>query len=185
MPFCFCYFWCMKRFSLFKHAVLALALFFLIVGLRTLNTINLKDGDFVGQVLLSSFSVSSAFVLLTYRISLIDLKRIQWIPFALVLIIMALLVTMKYATIYIPTIWDLTMVLFMMLVCYTMTQRTSHKNAFTYIAIGLMYLTLLMLLIAIGLKIASTSFYSALNLLLIITSIAAVIHFFLPKKITQ
>lgn len=175
----------MMRFSLFKHAVLALALFFLIVGFWTLNTINLKDGDFVHQVLLSSFSLSSSFVLLTYRISLIDLKKIQWIPFLLVLIIMALLVTMKNATIYIPSIWDFTIVLFMMLVCYTMIQRTPHKNIFTYFVKGLFYATLLMILIAVGLKIDSTSFYSVLNLILIITSIAALIHFFLPKKITQ
>lgn len=175
----------MNSLRIFKIGISAFVLVALVLMLWLFNSADLQSENFISNMLLSTFWTFLLFTSLVYRIALIGTEKFEWIPFLLFISLAGLIVSMKLFPESVFSLWDLTLILFILQVFQAFNRQVNGKGTFTKITKAGVIATSLVAVIGALTKPESTVFYAIFQITLLLTSLLVLIHYVIPKKKTN
>ena len=141
-----------------------------------------SQSGIIQSILFSTYTIFTFFVLLTYRVSLIGKEKINWVALGLTGAIILSLFLMETDKELVYTLWDFTLVGFILLCGEALFQVIPKKKLLSLpvkiLTISILVLFTLILVFQIG---SPTLFYIA-EWMIAILSLLLIVNFFLKTK---
>lgn len=167
--------------KLFKQAISIITLISLILVLYAILSIENESG-IIQSLLFSTYTVFTFFVLLTYRVSLIGKVKINWIAFGLTGTIVLSLFLMEADKELVYSLWDCTLVGFILLCGEAIFQIIPKKKLLSLPAKILMISILVLFTSILVFQIGSPTLFHIAEWLIAILSLLLIVNFFLKTK---
>jgi hypothetical protein len=167
--------------KVFKHVISTITLISLILVIYAALSIE-KDSGMIKALLFSTYSIFTFFVLLTYRVSLIGKEKINWVALGLTGAISLSLFLMESDKGLVYSLWDFTLVGFILLCGEAIFQIIPKKRPLS-LATKILTISILALFTSIvAFQIGSSTLFYIAEWLMILLSLLLIVNFFLKTK---
>lgn len=167
--------------KLFKHAISTATMISLVLVIYAILSVESQSG-IIQSILFSTYTIFTFFILLTYRVSLIGKEKINWVALGLTGAIILSLFLMETDKELVYTLWDFTLVGFILLCGEALFQVIPKKKLLSLpvkiLTISILVLFTLILVFQIG---SPTLFFIA-EFMIAILSLLLIVNFFLKTK---
>lgn len=172
----------MNALKIFKIGISVFVLTAQVLVLWHFNAADLQSDEFITNILLSTFWTFLLFTSLVYRIAVIGDKKFEWTPLLLFLIVLTLICIMHFFPKSTFSLWDIALIFFLGQVFHAFNRQLRGKGIFTLITKILIAVACILALTGALIKPETTAYYNYMKFTLMLTSLAVIVHYLIPKR---